>query len=307
MDEKDNIKNKINEEVELRLKTKLDELKSQITAEVTKEFETKKEKPEIIDIEKKEPEPEKYYVRFKLNFRLQHIGLLTTTIMLILTGVPLKFPKNGMSQFVIDMFGGTAGARSVHHFFALGMIAVGIYHLFYIFWNEQGRKDFFELLPSFKDFSDVINQMKRYLGFRKEKVRYRRFSYVEKFDYWAVYWGLVMMIGTGAVMWLFQGKFNPIIFGEIDLSFGPQIITKSLWDICREMHSDEALLATLVIIGWHFYNVHLNPHKFPMSKIWLTGKISEKEMMEDHFVEYREMIAKEKEAKENSNEQENEI
>jgi len=309
MDEKDNIKNKIDEEIENRLKAKVDKLKSDIRAEVEKEFGKKEEKPEVKEPGQKKPEPEKFYIRFRLNFRLQHIGLLTTTIMLILTGIPLKFPKNGISQFIIDMFGGTAGARSVHHFFALGMIAVGIYHLLYIFWNEQGRKDFFELLPRFKDFSDVINQMKRYLGFRKEKVRYRRFSYVEKFDYWAVYWGLVMMIGTGAVMWLFQGKFTPMIFGEIDLPFGPQIVTNSLHAICREMHSDEALLATLVIIGWHFYNVHLNPHKFPMSKVWLTGKISEKEMMEDHFVEYREMIAKQKQdeaGEENSIEQENE-
>ena len=305
MEEKDNIKNKIDEEVEIRLKNKLDQLKSQIRDEVAKEFEKKEEKSKDKGPGQKEPAQEKYYVRFRLNFRLQHIGLLTTTIMLILTGIPLKFPKNGTSQFIIDLFGGTAGARSVHHFFALGMIAVGIYHLFYIFWNEQGRKDFFELLPRFKDFSDVFNQMKRYLGLRKEKVRYRRFSYVEKFDYWAVYWGLVMMIGTGTVMWLFQGKFTPMIFGEIDLPLGPQIITNSLHAICREMHSDEALLATLVIIGWHFYNVHLNPHKFPMSKIWLTGKISEKEMMEDHFVEYREMIAKQKES-ENSTEVEDE-
>jgi formate dehydrogenase subunit gamma len=311
MDEKENIKNKIDEEVESRLKIKVDQLKSQLQAEVAKEFEAKEKKSAEKETGQaepfNEPEQEKYYVRFRLNFRLQHIGLLTTTIMLILTGIPLKFPKNGVSQFIIDMFGGTAGARSVHHFFALGMIAVGIYHLLYIFWNEQGRKDFFELLPRFKDFTDVINQLKRYLGLRKEKVRYRRFSYVEKFDYWAVYWGLVMMIGTGTIMWLFQGKFTPMIFGEIDLPFGPQIVTNSLHAICREMHSDEALLATLVIICWHFYNVHLNPHKFPMSKVWLNGLISEKEMKEDHFVEYREMIAKQKQLeadKENTDEKE---
>jgi cytochrome b subunit of formate dehydrogenase len=217
--------------------------------------------------------------------------------MLILTGVPLKFPKNSVSQFVIEFFGGPAGARSVHHFFALGLIFIGIYHLIYSFWSSSGRKDFYELLPSLKDFSNLYNQLKYYLGFRKEKVKYGRFSYVEKFDYWAVYWGLIMMIGTGAVMWLFQGKFEPLIFGEIDLSFGPDIITNSVYAIAREMHSDEALLATLVIIGWHFYNVHLNPHKFPMSKVWLTGKITEKEMIEEHPLELEEIIKQEKEKK----------
>jgi cytochrome b subunit of formate dehydrogenase len=214
--------------------------------------------------------------------------------MLILTGVPLKFPKNSISQFIINWFGGPSGARSVHHFFAMGLIFIGIYHLIYSFWSKQGRKDFYELLPSLKDFSDLFNQLKYYLGIGKERVKYGRFSYVEKFDYWAVYWGLIMMIGTGAIMWLFQGKFEPIIFGEIELSFGPNIITNTLHAIAREMHSDEALLATLVIIGWHFYNVHLNPHKFPMSKVWLNGKVSKKEMLEEHPLEFEELMKQSK-------------
>lgn len=293
MDDKNNIKDKINEEVEKRLNEKLRKLESQIREEVEEEFIKKQddvkteEKPKII-------KEEETFLRFGWNFRFQHIVLLTSTVMLILTGVPLKYPKNSVSQFIIGWFGGSAGARSVHHFFALGLIFVGIYHLVYSFWARDGRKDFFELLPNLKDFSDVFNQIKYYLGIKKEKVKYGRFSYVEKFDYWAVYWGLIMMIGTGAIMWLFQGNFDPIIFGEINLSFGPSLITKIVYDIARAMHSDEALLATLVIIGWHFYNVHLNPHKFPMSKVWLTGKMTKKEMLDEHPLEY-EKIMKDKE------------
>lgn len=299
MEEKNTTKDKIEQEVERRLKEKLGEIEARIRDEVKSEFLEKKaitaEPAEKKETEAQKKEGIKYFIRFGKNFRFQHIVLLVSTVMLILTGVPLKFPKNGVSQFVIDLFWGAAGARSVHHFFALGLIFIGIYHLIYSFWSSQGRKDFYELLPSLKDFSNLYNQIKYYLGFRKEKVKYGRFSYVEKFDYWAVYWGLIMMIGTGSVMWLFQGKFEPIVFGEIDLSFGPDMITNSVYAIAREMHSDEALLATLVIIGWHFYNVHLNPHKFPMSKVWLTGKITETEIIEEHPLEYEEIIKKEKE------------
>ena len=206
----------------------------------------------------------------------------------------MKFPKNSVMQVIIEWFGGPASARSIHHFFALGLIFIGIYHLIYSFWSRHGRKDFYELLPSLKDFSDVFNQIKIYLGLRKEKVKYGRFSYVEKFDYWAVYWGLIMMIGTGMIMWLFQGRFDPVIIGEINLKFGPDLITNTVHAIAREMHSDEALLATLVIIGWHFYNVHLNPHKFPMSKVWLNGKVSEKEIKEEHPLEYEKIMRKRK-------------
>lgn len=296
MDSENKIKEKIDQEVEKRLKEKLNEIELQIREEVNEEYKKgsyiedgkiTEAKPEI---ESSEKVKEEYFIRFGINFRFQHIVLLLSTIMLILTGVPLKFPKNSISQFIINWFDGPGGARSVHHFFALGLIFIGIYHLIYSFWSKQGRKDFYELLPSLKDFSDLFNQIKYYLGIRKEKVKYGRFSYVEKFDYWAVYWGLIMMIGTGAIMWLFQGKFEPIIFGEIELSFGPNIVTNTLHAIAREMHSDEALLATLVIIGWHFYNVHLNPHKFPMSKVWLNGKVSRKEMLEEHPLELEELV-----------------
>ncbi|HEY3250140.1 MAG TPA: cytochrome b/b6 domain-containing protein [Ignavibacteria bacterium] len=293
MDTDTNIKEKIDKEVERRLEEKLAGLKIKIREEVKKEFQAAQESQvaaEVMPVQKKE----EFFVRFGLNFRIQHIILLTSTIMLIMTGVPLKFPKNPFSQVIIEWFGGPAGARSVHHFFALGLVFVGLYHLIYSFWSSEGRKDFYELLPSLKDFSDVYNQIKYYLGFRKEKVKYGRFSYVEKFDYWAVYWGLIMMIGTGMIMWMFQGKFDPIIFGEINLSFGPDMITNYVHAISREMHSDEALLATLVIIGWHFYNVHLNPHKFPMSKVWLTGKVTKKEILDEHPLEY-EKILKQKE------------
>jgi len=287
-----NVDKKIEQEVEKRLSAEIAQLKSKIREEVKGEYKEEKEEPRKTEEPKKGKE--EFFIRFGLNFRLQHIALLITTIMLILTGIPLKFPQNGASQFIINLFGGTPGAREVHHFFAMGMILVGFYHLLYIFWAERGRKDFFELLPKFKDFSDLVNQLKYYLGIRKEKVKFGRYSYVEKFDYWAVYWGLVMMIGTGMIMWLFQGKFTPLFIGDIELPFGPDIITNTLHAIAREMHSDEALLATLVIIGWHFYNGHLNPHKFPMSMVWLNGKISKEEILDEHALEYEEIMKKRK-------------
>ncbi|RPI18484.1 MAG: cytochrome b/b6 domain-containing protein [Ignavibacteriae bacterium] len=312
MEEETKIKDKINEEVNKRLQKKLSELELQIREEVSHEYEEllEKEKNEsdIIEtpVEKKDdPKNEdkaEVFTRFGWNFRFQHILLLSSTVMLILTGIPLKFPKSDFFQFIINWFGGPPGARAVHHLFALVMIFVGVYHLIYSFWSRAGRKDFYELLPSLRDFSDVINQLKYYLGIRKEKVKYGRFSYVEKFDYWAVYWGLIMMIGTGTIMWLFQGKFEPVWIGEINLSFGPDMVTNYVHAIAREMHSDEALLATLVIIGWHFYNVHLNPHKFPMSKVWLNGKVTKKEMLDEHPLEYEEIMKQRAAEKDEENE-----
>jgi cytochrome b subunit of formate dehydrogenase len=113
-------------------------------------------------------------------------------------------------------------------------------------------------------------------GFRDDPPRYDRFSYVEKFDYWAVYWGMVVMILSGLVLW----------FEDASLALLP----KYFLDIAHEAHSDEALLATLAIIVWHFYNAHFNPDRFPMSWSWWHGKISQEEMKHHHAVEYERMV-----------------
>jgi hypothetical protein len=87
-----------------------------------------------------------------------------------------------------------------------------------------------------------------------------------------VYWGIVVMIGSGLILW----------FLETSLQFLPKFAA----DIAREAHSDEGLLATLAIIIWHFYNVHLNPEHFPMNRTFWTGMISEEEMRRHHPLEY---------------------
>jgi cytochrome b subunit of formate dehydrogenase len=242
---------------------------------------------------------EKEYLRFGLNFRLQHIGLMVSTILLIVTGLPLKFFTAGWAKFIMSLFGGTEGARQFHHLAALGLIIVGIYHLGFIIFSKTGRMDFKELIPTKKDFTDFWSQVKSFFSKSKSEPKFGRFSFIEKFDYWAVYWGFVIMIGSGIVMWLFQGRLNPWLFGEIDLSALPLKVDNYFHAISREAHSDEALLATLAIIVWHFYNVHFNPDKFPGSKVWLSGKMSWEEMEKEHPLEL-EQIEKENQDQEES-------
>jgi cytochrome b subunit of formate dehydrogenase len=166
----------------------------------------------------------------------------------------------------------------VHRFGAGMLIYFMVHHLFYTVFSRQGRRDFVLLIPTPKDARDAAQNIRHFLGKSPDKPRFGRFSYIEKFDYWAVYWGCVIMIGSGLFLW-FEG---------IVLKYFPKYVL----DVAHEMHSDEAMLATLAIVIWHFYNVHFNPDRFPGTLLWWHGQISEHEMKEEHPLEYDEIMAK---------------
>ncbi len=208
------------------------------------------------------------FQRFSLNVRLQHAVMALSVIILILTGLPLKFSNLAVAKAIIGVFGGPDVSPIVHRVAASFLIAVGVWHLAFISATREGRSTFMLLLPRLQDAKDAWQQIRYFLGRTDERPRFDKFSYVEKFDYWAVYWGMVIMIGSGTVLW-FTDQFL-------------KVFPKWFTDIAKEAHSDEALLATLAIVVWHFYNVHLNPHKFPMNRTFITGRISEHEMIEEH-------------------------
>ncbi len=207
--------------------------------------------------------------------------LFTSVIVLIITGMPLRFAEMNWSETLIHLLGGIENSRLLHRLGALGLMSVAVYHVFYTALSKQGRRDFMLLLPKPSDALDVFKMIMHFLGRSEERPKFGRFSYIEKFDYWAVYWGCVIMIVTGLALW----------FQDFTLTFLPKFALV----ITKETHRDEALLATLAIVIWHFYNVHFNPDKFPGSLTWWTGKISKHEMMEEHPLEYEEiMVAREK-------------
>jgi len=223
-----------------------------------------------------DPEGQRFFVRLPLALRLQHFVMLCSCLILIVTGLPIKFHDTAWAGFTFDLLGGIQGSALIHRIGAVGLIAVGVVHLAYLVLTVGGRGDFLSLIPGPKDARDLVQMIGYFLGRTDERPRFGRFSYVEKFDYWAVYWGTVIMVGTGAMLW----------FENLSLSLLP----KYMLDIAKEAHSDEALLATLAIVIWHFYNVHLNPRTFPMNKVWLTGRISEEDMIEEHPLEYEQLV-----------------
>ncbi len=261
----------LNEELKEKIKK---EVKERIKKETEKEV--KRIKKEREKIKKKEGE---YFQRFSLNVRVQHFILAFGCIILIITGLPIKFHETWWAELYFKITGGIQISRFFHRIGATLLVIVAIWHTIYLF-TKEGRSEFKELLPRKKDFLDFLINIKYFLGLSKEKPKFGRYSYIEKFDYWAVYWGMVIMIGSGTLMW-----FHNFFLG---------VIPKYILDIAKEAHSDEALLATLAIVIWHFYNAHLNPEVFPFNPTIFTGKISKERMLHEHPLEYEKML-KEKE------------
>ncbi|MEO0276512.1 MAG: cytochrome b/b6 domain-containing protein [candidate division WOR-3 bacterium] len=269
--EKDGIE--LKEEIKKRIK---EEIKERYRKEIEKEIKRIKKEREKI-----KKEEEEYFIRFSLNVRLQHFVLALGCLILIITGLPIKFHEAGWAEIYFKITGGIQVSRILHRIGAVLLILVAIWHTIYLF-TKEGRREFKELLPRKKDFLDFFQNIKYFLGLTKEKPKFGRYSYIEKFDYWAVYWGMVIMIVSGTLMWLHN--------------FFLGIIPKFVLDIAREAHSDEALLATLAIIIWHWYNAHFNPEVFPFNPTIFTGKISKERMIKEHPLEY-EKIMKERENK----------
>jgi cytochrome b subunit of formate dehydrogenase len=208
-----------------------------------------------------------YFKRFSLQFRIQHIVLFLSVVVLIVTGIPLWClgrPWYGWSQITVQAFGSIETIRYIHRAAAIALMAVSAYHILYTIYTREGRREFVELLPRPKDFADVTKNSLYFLGLLRERPRFGRYTYYEKFDYWAVYWGCVIMIGSGLILW----------FPDIAAKYVPWLSYK----LAAEIHADEAILAALALFIWHFYNVHYNPSRFPGTLLWWHGKISREEM-----------------------------
>jgi len=212
-------------------------------------------------------------IRFNLIERIQHIILFVTLIMLLLTGLSLTYYDSWLGKFMIELEGGLEGRGTLHSIFAFILIALGVFHAFYITFSDKGHNEISHIKYRKKDFKDMILSFKYNFGISKEKPRFGRFNLAQKLQYWGVIIGCAIMIVTGLVL-LFK------VWGIA------MIVPKWLWDITNLIHSYEGMLIFLVLFVWHIYDVHLSPGVFPMSMAWLDGKISKKELKEEHPEEY---------------------
>ena len=221
---------------------------------------------------------QKEIVRFDGHQIIQHVLLMVTFILLALTGLPMKFSTWGISQWWIGAWGGIGVFRAVHRVSAYIMIFDCVYHLVYIGWNGLVLKKPFpyKMIPSPKDFRDLAQEMGYFVGLAKERPKYDRFNWREKFDYWAIFWGMPVIGISGFIMWY------------------PVLATRFLpgWVVPAALvaHGDEAVLAVVWIFLVHLVFNHVAPKVFPLNKSIFTGRVSKERYRDEHPLEYERLV-----------------
>ncbi len=204
-------------------------------------------------------------MRMTRSQRIQHVLLVSSFIALAVTGFALKYPES----WVRFLVGSSEDVRRFgHRAAAVVMLALAIYHTFYIIRTKEGRTLVKDFCPRWKDVLDVIGNLRYLLFPRAPKPAFAKFGYAEKAEYWAVVWGTGIMGLTGLVIW-----FKMYI---------TEWVPRWVIDVAITIHYYEAILAVLAIIVWHFYHVMFDPDVYPMNMAWWDGRVSEHLYREEH-------------------------
>jgi cytochrome b subunit of formate dehydrogenase len=238
-----------------------------------------------------------WFTRFVPFERFLHFLVVTSFLLLVITGMPLKFYYTDWAKVLFRFIGGAETARTLHR---LGAIVTFLYFGLHVTsligrgWKGRTRccapetgkfslkrlwKVLFgpdSMIPTWQDWRDFVAHNKWFFG-KGVRPQFDRWTYWEKFDYFAVFWGVFIIGASGLFMW-FPTFFTRFLPGW-------------LINIALVVHSDEALLAAGFIFSIHFFNTHFRIEKFPMDTVIFSGRISKNEMMHERKRWYDRLVA----------------
>ncbi len=224
---------------------------------------------------------ERYIRRFSSMDIWVHVTIVVSFLLLAATGLPLKFHYTEWAKNLASFLGGVGSTRFLHRFAAIVTFGYGAYHLGYLFHRVFQKQDlgilwgWRSMVPRWKDLVDLWHNF-RYFIYLGPRPQIDRWSYWEKFDYLAVFWGIPMIGFSGLMLWL------------------PRFFTYVLpgWALNAAfiIHSDESLLAVGYIFLFHFFHTHLRPESFPMDPVIFTGRVSLDRFKEERPTEYKRLV-----------------
>ncbi len=206
--------------------------------------------------------------------RIQHTVLFVSFTVLVFTGFALKFPDSWFKYLVLGINENLRGL--LHRIAGVILIIVSVYHLFYLVLNREGRMVWYNIRPRFGDVTDVWKNLLYHLGVGTHKPSFGRFTYAEKVEYWALIWGIIVMAVTGVMLWA------KITFGNL--------LPRWWLDVATAVHFYEAVLATLAILIWHFYQVFFDPDAYPMNWAWWDGQVPLDHYQSEHPLDLQSIV-----------------
>jgi cytochrome b subunit of formate dehydrogenase len=238
-----------------------------------------------------------WFSRFAPFERFLHFLVVTSFLLLVITGMPLKFYYTDWAHTLFHFIGGAETARALHR---LGAVVTFLYFGLHVasvamkcwtgrkkvrepqtgkfslkrLWNVVFGPD--SMMPTLQDWRDFVGHNKWFFG-KGPKPQFDRWTYWEKFDYFAVFWGVFIIGSSGLIMW-FPAFFTKLLPGWII-------------NIALIIHSDEALLAAGFIFSIHFFNTHFRIEKFPMDTVIFSGRVSKNEMLHERRRWYDRLVA----------------
>jgi len=228
------------------------------------------------------PERHKQVHRFGLVWRIGHLVFAVSVMTLILTGMALHFSYTAWAPVVISALGGPQMAGMIHRVSATIMLGIFFVHLFGVGMHIFRKRETFRwfgpdsLVPNWKDFKDAWGMFKWFVG-KGPRPLFDRWTYWEKFDYWAVFWGMAVIGGSGAIL----------AFPDVTARYLPGWV----FNVVTLVHGEEAFLAAVFLFTVHFFNNHFRPDKLPPPDIVMfTGTQSLEEFRRDHALQYQRLV-----------------
>ena len=232
--------------------------------------------------ERRKQDPNVHVRRFGAMWRLGHLIFALSVMTLVLTGMIPFFAETAWAKAVVAMLGGPKAAGGIHRLAAYTMLGIFAIHLVAVTINIlRNWKDFKffgpdSFVPNLKDGQDIFGMFKWFLGLGPRPA-IERWAYWEKFDYWAVFWGMAIIGGSGMTL-----AFPHVV---------AQYLPGWLFNIAMVVHGEEAFLAAVFLFTVHFFNNHFRPDKLPPPDVVMfTGTQSLQEFQHEHAAQYKRLV-----------------
>jgi cytochrome b subunit of formate dehydrogenase len=223
----------------------------------------------------------KYYQRWPPGWRIAHLGFALAIIILVLTGMTLFYADSAWAPTVQRALGGPQVTGYVHRVCAVIFVGIFLAHLVYIAYRIVPNWKTFRwfgphsLIPNWQDIKDIFSMFKWFLGMGPRPL-FDRWTYWEKFDYWAPFWGVTIIGVSGLMLW----------FPNITATYLPGWV----FNVAMILHSEEAVLAAGFLFTVHFFNNHWRPENFPLDIVMFTGAMPLEKFKREHRMEYDRLV-----------------